>query len=300
MSDPFDNAPASRPDPSEETKNKPLKSEAEPLIGNSDSAEEAEQSTLPTTATTQTDEFYPSQVNEMSMDENPLIDSPEEGSFLSKYAKQERSQVVPKAPLAMVETAFLASAASLIWLINYYFPLGPVLRMFFPIPIALVYLRWGNRASWMAAIVSGLLLSVLMGPTRSILFVIPYGLMGVQLGAMWRRQSNWLFSILTGGLLGTLGFFFRFWLLSLLLGEDLWVYVMTQITQLTEWGFTRLGLLAQPSLTLIQALAVVMIIVSNLVYLFVVHLVALLLLDRLGNPIPRPPNWVQVLLDYEG
>jgi uncharacterized protein YybS (DUF2232 family) len=200
----------------------------------------------------------------------------------------------------MVETAFLASAASLIWLINYYFPVGPVLRMFFPIPIALVYLRWGNRASWMAALVSGLLLSVLMGPTRSILFFIPYGLMGVQLGAMWKRQSNWLFSITLGTLLGTIGFFFRFWLLSLLLGEDLWVYVMTQITQLTEWGFMRLGLLAQPSLTLIQVIALVMIVINNIVYLFVVHLVALLMLDRLGNPIPRPPEWVQVLLDYEG
>jgi len=42
-----------------------------------------------------------------------------------------------------------------------------------------------------------------------------------------------------------------------------------------------------------------MILVNNIIYLFVVHLVALLLLDRLGNPIPRPPNWVQVLIDYE-
>ena len=42
-----------------------------------------------------------------------------------------------------------------------------------------------------------------------------------------------------------------------------------------------------------------MILVNNIVYLFVVHLVALLLLDRLGNPIPRPPSWVQVLIDYE-
>ncbi|MBD1805230.1 MAG: DUF2232 domain-containing protein [Symplocastrum torsivum CPER-KK1] len=200
----------------------------------------------------------------------------------------------------MVETAFLASTASLIWLINFYFPLGPVLRIFFPIPIALVYLRWGNRASWMSALVSGLLLSVLMGPTRSILFFIPYGLMGVQLGAMWSRRANWLFSIFTGTLLGTFGFFFRFWLLSILLGEDLWVYVTTQITQLAEWGFLRLGLLDQPSLSLIQALAIVMVFINNLVYLFVVHLVALLMLDRLGNPIPRPPNWVQVLLDYDG
>ena len=300
MSDPSDNAPASRPDPSEETKNNPLNSEGEPLSDHPDSADQAEQDPLPPTSTAETDAFDQSQVNGTPMVESTLIDSPEEASFPPEESKRGNPQPVTRAPLAMVETAFLASAASLIWLINYYFPLGPVLRMFFPIPIALVYLRWGNRASWMAAIVSGLLLSVLMGPTRSILFVIPYGLMGVQLGAMWKRRANWLLSMTTGALLGTIGFFFRFWLLSLLLGEDLWVYVMTQITQLTEWGFTKLGLLAQPDLTLIQVIAVVMIILNNLVYLFVVHLVALLMLDRLGNPIPRPPNWVQVLLDYEG
>jgi len=199
----------------------------------------------------------------------------------------------------MVETAFLASTASLIWLFNYYFPLGPVLRILFPVPIALVYLRWGHRASWMSALVSGLLLSVLMGPTRSIMFFIPYGLMGVQLGAMWRRQSNWVFSVAMGTLIGTIGFFFRFWLLSILLSEDLWVYLMNQISELLEWAFVKLGLLQTPSLSLIQVIAIAMVALNNLVYVFVVHLVALLLLDRLGNPIPRPPAWVQVLLDYE-
>ncbi|MGB6168766.1 MAG: hypothetical protein WBF52_14350, partial [Geitlerinemataceae cyanobacterium] len=54
-------------------------------------------------------------------------------------------QVKSTPPLAMVETAFLASTASLIWLINVYFRLTSLLRMFFPIPIALAYLRWGNR-----------------------------------------------------------------------------------------------------------------------------------------------------------
>ncbi|MEP0789143.1 MULTISPECIES: DUF2232 domain-containing protein [Cyanophyceae] len=208
-------------------------------------------------------------------------------------------KVSAKSPLILVETAFLASTSSLIWLINYYFPLGPLLRMFFPVPIALAYLRWGYRAAWMAALVTGLLLSVLMGPTRSILFVIPYALMGVQLGAMWRRGSNWLFSIGIGGIIGTFGFFFRFWLLSILLGEDLWVYTTSQVTELAEWIFVKLGLLAQPSLYVVQAIAFGMVILSNIIYLFVVHLVALVLLDRLGNPIPRPPNWVQVLLDYE-
>ena len=199
----------------------------------------------------------------------------------------------------MVETAFLASTSSLLWFINYYFPMGPFLRVFFPAPIALLYLRWGKRASWMGAVVSGLLLSVLMGPTRSILFVIPFALLGVLLGATWRRQSSWWVSIALGTLLGSLGFFFRIWLLSILLGEDLWLYAATQVTELVEWGFMKLGLLAQPNLSLVQGIAFVLVLVQNALYLFVVHLVSLLLLDRIGNPIPRPPKWVQIMLDYE-
>jgi uncharacterized protein YybS (DUF2232 family) len=203
------------------------------------------------------------------------------------------------APLRLVETAFLASTASLIWLVNYYFPLGPLLRVFFPVPIALVYLRWGNRASWMSALVSGLLLSVLMGPTRSILYVIPFGIMGVLLGGLWRRQASWSLSVGLGAILGSIGFFFRFWLLSALVGQDLWAYVTAQVTEIVEWVFVKLGWLNVPSLATIGAIAAGLILLNNIIYLFVVHLVALLLLDRLGNPIPRPPHWVQILIDYE-
>lgn len=207
--------------------------------------------------------------------------------------------VKPVPPLMMVETAFLASTASLIWFINFYFPLGPLLRIFFPIPIALVYLRWGNRAAWMAAGVSGLLLSVLMGPIPSLLFVFPYGVMGVLLGVVWYRRSPWIVSIVLGTLIGTLGFFFRFWLMSIWLSRDLWVYMLVEVTDTAEWIFDKLGWLAQPSVLIVSAIALGLVIISNLVYLFVVHLVAWLLLDRIGNPIPRPPRWVQVVMDYE-
>lgn len=203
------------------------------------------------------------------------------------------------APVEMVETAFLASTASLIWLINYYFPFGPLLRIFFPLPIALVYMRRGSRAAWMAALVSGLLLSILMGPNRSILYVMPFGLMGVQLGAVWRRGWGWGASIAMGTLLGTIGFFFRFWVLSILLGEDLWLYAINQITELAEWIYLRFGLLAKPDILFIQAIAIGSAILSNLMYLFVVHLVAVLLFDRLKTPIPRPPAWVQTLIEYD-
>jgi uncharacterized protein YybS (DUF2232 family) len=201
--------------------------------------------------------------------------------------------------LRMVETAFFASTASLIWFINVYFPLGPVLRIFFPVPIALVYLRWGTRAAWMAALTSGLLLSVLMGPIRSLLFVMPFAFMGVLLGSAWHRRVPWVISITLGALLGTIGVFFRLWLLSLLTGEDLWVYLINQVTDLAEWAFLKLGILATPSIFFIQVGAIALIVVNNFIYLFVVHVAAWFLLDRLGNPIPRPPHWVQVLMDYE-
>jgi uncharacterized protein YybS (DUF2232 family) len=199
----------------------------------------------------------------------------------------------------MVETAFLASAASLIWLINFYFPLGPLLRIFFPIPTALLYLRWGSRAAWMSCLITGLLLSVLMGPTRSIVFLMPYGLMGMQLGWCWRRLATWEFSIFTGAIIGTLGLLFRFWLFSILLGEDLWLYTINQATVFLNWFLSLLGILARPDVVLVQSVAIAGIFLNSLLYLFAVHLVALLVLNRLGNPIPRPPAWVQVLLDAD-
>jgi uncharacterized protein YybS (DUF2232 family) len=238
--------------------------------------------------------------NQPQKNSTPNAEDPkqvEQPSYQLDTLSPPRVKAVP--PLAMVETAFLASTASLIWFINFYFPLGPLLRIFFPIPIAIVYLRWGNRAAWMSAGVAGLLLAVLMGPIPALLYVMPYGLMGVMLGAVWHRRSPWIVSIGLGTLIGTIGFFFRFWLMSIWSGRDLWVYLIVGVTEFAEWGFDKLGLLFQPSVLIIEVIALALVIVSNLVYLFVVHLVAWLLLDRLGNPISRPPQWVQVLMDYE-
>jgi len=208
-------------------------------------------------------------------------------------------------PLVMVETAFLASTAALIWLVNTYFPPGPILRVLFPLPTALIYLRWGSRAAWMSALVTGLLLAVLMGPPRSLLFVMPYGLMGVQLGYCWARGMSWYVSVTVASLLGSIGFFFRVWLTSLLVGEDLWVYVTSQVTQLVNWGLGLLvnwgllssAVLGQANVELVQLIALVTVVLSNVVYLFTVHLAAWLLLERLGARMPAPPAWVQALLE---
>jgi uncharacterized protein YybS (DUF2232 family) len=182
--------------------------------------------------------------------------------------------------LRIVETAFFASTASLIWLISTYLSLNFILKIFFPIPTALVYLRWGKAAAIRTTTVSFLLLVVLQGFFQSILFVIPYGILGIILGFFWQQKANWLISIFIGSLFTTFGRFFQIWLASILVGEDLWLYITMEMTEMLDWIFDLLGLLIQPSLLIVQIFALFMMLVSNTIYLFSVNLTASLLLTR--------------------
>lgn len=242
-------------------------------------------------------DFTPDDSNWIDEENDPLT----EDDYSENYdtSPQLKSYQFKPATIALVESAFLASMASLIWLIDYYFRLGPFLKILFPLPIALIYLRRGRRASIITTIVCGLLLAILMGPPRSIVYLIPYGLMGLQLGALWRNGANWYLSMFMASIIGCFGFFFRFWLFSILLGEDLWIYVISQITNLADWIFLKLGILAEPTTTMIQVLVVVVVLTNNFIYSLTVHLMGLLLFDRLNNRIPRPPQWMKIILDYE-
>lgn len=200
-------------------------------------------------------------------------------------------------PRIMVETAFLASTSALLWIVNFYFPIGMLFRILFPLPTAIAYLRWGKRSAWMTATVAALLLGVLMGPPRSLQFLIPYGFLGVTLGGLWRAKRSWSLSLGWGLVLTTLGLFLQTLLVSLLLGTNLWLYLNQQVRGLLAWIFERLGILLDPSLQAVQGVAIVLIAFQALLYLLLVHLVALLLMERLGHPIPSPPGWIQALLD---
>lgn len=199
-------------------------------------------------------------------------------------------------PREMVETAFLASTTAMLFLINYYFPLGPLLRMLFPLPTALAYLRWNSRAAWMAMIVTALLLAILMGPTRSIQYMIPHGLVGVTLGYLWKRNFPWSGSLSVATMIGSLGSAFQFVFLSILLGENVWTYSIVQVTGLLNWLLQLFGSLEQPDFATIQLFAISAIIFSNFAYQLLVHFVAWIVLNRLGNPIPTPPKWIESLL----
>ena len=145
-------------------------------------------------------------------------------------------------------------------------------------------------------LVALLLLSVLMGPLRSIQFVIPFGFLGILLGYLWKRQFPWAISIPLGTFLCTLGSVFQVSLLSVMVGENLWVYITVQMTSFLGWLWQMFGSLDQPTLWVVQIFAIAGLVGSNFIYMLLVHLVALLLFERLGNSIPSAPKWLETII----
>ena len=137
--------------------------------------------------------------------------------------------------LNIVETSYLASLSSLLWVALYYLPIGgSLLRLILPLPIILLHLRRGTKIALEGLLIQFLLLFIIMGPVRGTLFLFPYGILAFWLGWCWFRKKSWRFSLTVGVLIGTLGFFLRVIALSTLVGDNLWVLITRASYSLIE------------------------------------------------------------------
>jgi len=194
-----------------------------------------------------------------------------------------------------VESAFLASTAALLWLLSFT-PLLPLVRLFFPLPVALAVLRWDPRTGAMTVVVSTVLLTLLIGPTRSVLYCMPFGLLGWQCGRLWRQQRSWYRSLWDSTLLMTLGLIFQLTLSSVLVGENLWSYLTLQLTGLTNVLLGWLGFETVAPVLAVQGVILGFIALNSLIYALTMHLIAAMVMERLQCPLPLPPGWLMVLL----
>lgn len=197
----------------------------------------------------------------------------------------------------ITDSAYLAAATALLWVGLYYLPVGGALfRLALPLPLALLQLRHNGRCAVEGVAVASLLLVALMGPIRGPLVLFPYGLLALWLGWCWRRRCSWWLSWGVGLLIGSAGFLVRVAVLSVLLGENLWVLITTAAAQLLERlsGLLQLG--GGPDLLQVQLLALVLVLVQNLIYVLALHAVAYWIFPRLRSPISEPPAALRPLL----
>jgi len=209
---------------------------------------------------------------------------------------QER-QLSPRQARQLMDTAYLAASTALLWLALYYLPVGsPLFRLALPLPLALLQLRHGWRCAVEGVAVSALLLVALMGPIRGPLMLFPYGLLALWLGWGWRRRSSWWLTLSVGALIGAAGFLVRVAVLSVLVGENLWVVITTAAASLLERFSSALGLGPGLDLLQVQIVALAMVLLQNLIVVLTLHAVAYWIFPRLAAPIREPPRALRSLV----
>ena len=211
-----------------------------------------------------------------------------------------------KAPLSkrkalkIVESSYLAAATSLLWIALYYLPIGgAVFRLALPLPLALLQIRRGVRTGIEGVMICVMLLSALMGPLRGPLVLFPYGLLSLWLGYSWQKRWNWWLSWGIGVAIGTIGFLIRVFVLSILVGENLWVIITRAGAALLEKGMDIFNLSFTPDMTQVQIVAICLVITQEIIYVLCLHALAYWIFPRLKSFMPEPPALLDNLISLE-
>jgi len=220
-----------------------------------------------------------------------------------KFLKSSSLNKVPlskRNALKIVESSYLAATTSLIWIALYYLPIGgAVFRLALPLPLALLQLRRGSKTGIEGVIICVMLLTVLMGPIRGPLVLFPYGFLSLWLGYSWYKRWNWLLSWSVGVVIGTMGFLVRVFVLSILVGENLWVIITRAGAALIEKGIDIFNLSFTPDMTQVQLVALCLIIIQEIVYVLCLHALAYWIFPRLKSSMPEPPAFLENLICLE-
>ncbi|MCT0207178.1 YybS family protein [Synechococcus sp. CS-1332] len=201
-----------------------------------------------------------------------------------------RRQLSPRQARQLMDTAYLAASTALLWVALYYLPVGsPLFRLALPLPLALLQLRHGWRCALEGVVVTALLLVALMGPIRGPLVLFPYGLLSLWLGWGWRHRRSWWLTLGVGSLIGAAGFLVRVAVLSVLVGENLWVVITTAAANLLDRLAGVVGLAGGFDLAQVQVAALLLVLLQNLIVVLALHAVAYWIFPRLDVPISEPP-----------
>ena len=215
----------------------------------------------------------------------------------SKSSSLYKAPLSKRTALKIVESSYLAAATSLIWIALYYLPIGgAVFRLALPLPLALLQIRRGTKTGIEGVIVCVMLLAALMGPLRGPLVLFPYGLLSLWLGYSWQKRWNWWLSWSVGVAIGTIGFLVRVFVLSMLVGENLWVIITRAGAALLEKGIDVFNLSFTPNMIQVQIVALFLIITQEIVYVLCLHALAYWIFPRLKSFMPEPPTLLENLL----
>jgi len=119
------------------------------------------------------------------------------------------------------------------------------------------------------------------------------------LGYSWQKGLNWWLSWSVGVFIGTLGFLIRVFVLSVLVGENLWVIITRAGASLIEKGIDILNISFYPDMMQVQFVALCLIIAQEIVYVLCLHALAYWIFPRLKVSMPEPPTLLDSLISLD-
>jgi len=226
---------------------------------------------------------------------------------LLKFKKSRISQksnsmkpLASRQAIQLVETSYLTAASALIWIALYYLPIGAAFfRLALPLPLALLQVRRGLSSGLEGTALLVMLLMALMGPIRGPLVLFPYGFLALWLGWSWLKGFSWWLSWAVGVFIGTIGFIVRVFLLSFLVGENLWVVVTRAGFLLLERIIDLFNLPLIPDLLFVQLTALFLVVFQELIFVLTLHAIAFWIFPKLNASIPPPPRVLNTLILWD-
>jgi uncharacterized protein YybS (DUF2232 family) len=118
---------------------------------------------------------------------------------------------------SIVEGAFLAAITAVIFIISIYIPLlGTLVSFLCPLPIIILCLRHSLKFAIISTFISGILVSILAGPWQGIMVLLGFGILGLTLGFVIKKDLSLTDIIMVGsvasliskGLILLIGFWF--------------------------------------------------------------------------------------------
>eukprot|EP00877_Chromochloris_zofingiensis_P005383 jgi/Chrzof1/14846/Cz09g18080.t1 len=199
----------------------------------------------------------------------------------------------------LVETAMLAAVSGLAYLLSTLLKLDNSIGYFLPLPIVIASMRSGIGAGWNTMLATAFLLSVLLGPLRSITYVLVHGILAACLGTLWRYQSSWGISIFLGAVIrmsGQLGYLL---LSSVTMNENLFAVILSNVHGLLDQVSAAMGVSGAPSTLAIKCMIFALLLVNGLCYVFLLHVVYWFILTGMGFKVGPLPGMIRKYL-YAG
>ncbi|KAK1551611.1 hypothetical protein Q3G72_001251 [Acer saccharum] len=210
-------------------------------------------------STTASNSIYPlKQISEAAQDfklsclsKTPPLLFNNEQEKIPQFEDLAPDGVVYLKTLRLVECSMFAAVTGLVYFLSNSLSIENYFGCFFSLPIVISSMRWGVAAGRKTMVATAMLLLVLSGPVKALIYILTHGILGFTMGSLWRLGANWGLSIFLCTIARAVGAMGYILTSSFLIRENILALITLSIHTTLTLIFTATGVNIIPSMNVI-------------------------------------------------